>query len=87
MVGTPTVGRELWQNKFPTAPTVAQLPTPGRWEQPVVFQPSEAWNPFHWVQISLDCAGVNLDGSSSPLSFAVCGCHSYEVSWPDSPSL
>ena len=38
------------------------------------------WDPFCWVQPSL--GSVTLDRSSSPLSFAVCGCHSYEVSLP-----
>lgn len=44
-------------------------------------------NPFPWEQISLDCATVNLDRSSSLLSFAVCGCHSYEASMPLNPPL
>lgn len=59
----------------------------GTWEPPAVFKPHEA---VETVPLDADqprLRSVNLDGSSSPLSFAVCGCHSYEVSLPLIPPL
>ena len=45
------------------------------------------WERPHWVWTSLNLCTVGLDRSSSPLAFALCGCHSYEVSFPLIPPL
>ena len=59
----------------------------GTWELPAVFKPHEAVGTVPMDADQPRLRSVNLDGSSSPLSFAVCGCHSYEVSLPLIPPL
>lgn len=52
----------------------------GMWEPPAVFKPHEAVRTVPVGAGQPHLCSVGLDRSSSPLAFALCGCHSYKIS-------
>ena len=59
----------------------------GTQEPPAVFKPHEAVGSAPLGVGQPHLCTVSLDRPSSPLALALCGCHSYEVSFPPIPPL
>lgn len=59
----------------------------GVWEPPAVFKPHEAVRTVPVGAGQPHLCSIGLDRSSSPLAFALCGCHSYKISLSPIPPL
>lgn len=69
------------------APAVAGTPAPGHVGAACSLKPHEAVQTVPVGAGQPHLCSIGLDTSSSPLAFALCGCHSYKISLSPIPPL